>query len=283
MLRYFNQISSVDMEDDPYEILGVSVNASTREIHRKFLKFSKQFHPDISDDSEGIEKLKRINFAKSFLLDPVGRARHDLTQHKDKLSQEDIRHRMGVVWRKTREDVEYMRFTVRRNLDEEEHFNGLVIIKALFGDVRSRERAYFKVGSVLDVTVPLQCQVHESSLVLPSIDTAWLRGTKNCFYEGVYDPLEGEGTARQLYIRYRYFGTVYEHVFSKDEDVAIPNFEHSTVKKNINGLGERKRLKQRLSSASMWSWLTFVSFSGGFLVALSMAGKPHLRAQFLCL
>ena len=61
---------------NPYEILGVSPNATDAEIKSAYRKLVKKFHPDVNKDHhEGIIKL--VNEAYDILSDHTRRAQND--------------------------------------------------------------------------------------------------------------------------------------------------------------------------------------------------------------
>jgi curved DNA-binding protein len=63
---------------DYYEILGVSREASDKEIHRAFRKLARKYHPDVNpSDPKAEEKFKEINEAYEALRDPEKRKRYD--------------------------------------------------------------------------------------------------------------------------------------------------------------------------------------------------------------
>ena len=65
---------------DPYEVLGVSQNASFSEIKKKYRELVKKYHPDIlmgqgADDKivqEGTKKLQELNKAYEILKEKFG-------------------------------------------------------------------------------------------------------------------------------------------------------------------------------------------------------------------
>lgn len=63
---------------DPYEVLGVSREASQEEIRRAYLKLAHKLHPDkTGGNKEAEEKLKEVNAAYDILKNPEKRAKYD--------------------------------------------------------------------------------------------------------------------------------------------------------------------------------------------------------------
>jgi molecular chaperone DnaJ len=62
---------------DYYELLGLSKGASEQEIKRAYRKLSKQYHPDINQESGAEKKFKEISEAYEILSDPQKRAAYD--------------------------------------------------------------------------------------------------------------------------------------------------------------------------------------------------------------
>ncbi|RMF85425.1 MAG: J domain-containing protein, partial [Planctomycetota bacterium] len=63
---------------DPYEILGVSRNASADEIKRAYRRLAKQHHPDRNPgDKKAEERFKEVQAAYDVLGDPQRRAEYD--------------------------------------------------------------------------------------------------------------------------------------------------------------------------------------------------------------
>jgi molecular chaperone DnaJ len=66
------------MKKDPYEVLGVSRDATAAEIKKTFRQLAQAHHPDKHKGEKGAEeKFKEINAAYEVLKDPHKRARYD--------------------------------------------------------------------------------------------------------------------------------------------------------------------------------------------------------------
>ena len=63
---------------DPYEVLGVSKDATDAEIKRKYRKLAKKYHPDLNPgDSEAEQKFKDATLSYEILSDKEKRAQYD--------------------------------------------------------------------------------------------------------------------------------------------------------------------------------------------------------------
>ncbi len=63
---------------DYYKILGVSKNATEKEIRQAYRKLARQYHPDVNPgDKTAEEKFKEINEANEVLSDPEKRKKYD--------------------------------------------------------------------------------------------------------------------------------------------------------------------------------------------------------------
>jgi len=68
---------------DYYEILGITRNATKKEIEEAYRKKAKQFHPDINKSPDATEKMQEINKAYEVLSDPQKKEMYDNNTYGD--------------------------------------------------------------------------------------------------------------------------------------------------------------------------------------------------------
>lgn len=67
---------------DYYEVLGISRDASAKEIKKAYRQLAKKYHPDVNKSPNAEEKFKEINEANEVLLDEKKRAIYDRFGHQ---------------------------------------------------------------------------------------------------------------------------------------------------------------------------------------------------------
>lgn len=65
------------MDKDYYKIMGVSQDASDKDIKMAYRKLARKYHPDISKEPNAEEKFKEMGEAYEVLKDPVKRAEYN--------------------------------------------------------------------------------------------------------------------------------------------------------------------------------------------------------------
>lgn len=68
-----------------YEILGIDIKATDKEIRRAYLRLAKRYHPDVKGGDA--EKFKKINEAQEILRDPSRRREYDSNLFKNAAKQ----------------------------------------------------------------------------------------------------------------------------------------------------------------------------------------------------
>ncbi|XP_069598330.1 dnaJ homolog subfamily C member 11 isoform X1 [Ranitomeya imitator] len=112
--------------------------------------------------------------------------------------------------------VRLMQESVRRIIEAEESRMGLIILNAWYGKfVTDNSRRNERV-KVIDVTVPLQCLVKDSKLILTEASKAGL--------PGFYDPCIGED--KSLKILYQFRGVMHQVMSGDNEALRIPKQSH---------------------------------------------------------
>lgn len=69
------------MDEDYYALLGVDTDASEEAILRAYRKRAAEHHPDVSDEADAGETIRRLNRAKAVLTDDERRRAYDRLGH----------------------------------------------------------------------------------------------------------------------------------------------------------------------------------------------------------
>uniref|UniRef100_A0AAQ5YVD4 J domain-containing protein n=1 Tax=Amphiprion ocellaris TaxID=80972 RepID=A0AAQ5YVD4_AMPOC len=109
-----------------------------------------------------------------------------------------------------------MQESVRRIIEAEESKMGLIILNAWYGKFVSDTSQKQEKAKVIDVTVPLQCLVKDSKLILTETSKAGL--------PGFYDPCVGE--EKSLKLLYQFRGVMHQVISADTEPLRIPKQSH---------------------------------------------------------
>ncbi|KAI5095705.1 dnaJ-like subfamily C member 11 [Silurus meridionalis] len=105
-----------------------------------------------------------------------------------------------------------MQESVRRIIEAEESRMGLLILNAWYGKFVTDNSRKHERARVIDVTVPLQCLVKDSKLILTEASKAGL--------PGFYDPCVGE--EKSLKVLYQFRGVMHQVLSGDTEALRIP-------------------------------------------------------------
>lgn len=108
--------------------------------------------------------------------------------------------------------VENMAETVHNSRQVESAQGGLVVLKALYGDLRHRNSLELPPASVIDVTTALQCMVEASELVNES--------STKMFLDGFCDPCPYQN--KTLFIRYLFQGALHQVCYEDRDAIRVP-------------------------------------------------------------
>ncbi|TRY87637.1 hypothetical protein DNTS_009337 [Danionella cerebrum] len=109
-----------------------------------------------------------------------------------------------------------MQESVKRIIDAEESKMGLIILNAWYGKFVSENGQKRESAKVIDVTIPLQCLVKDSKLILTEASKAGL--------PGFYDPCVGE--EKSLKMLYQFRGKMHQVLSGDTEPLKIPKQSH---------------------------------------------------------
>ncbi|XP_053988957.1 dnaJ homolog subfamily C member 11 isoform X1 [Hylaeus volcanicus] len=156
---------------------------------------------------------------KKVVIDPVVREREERKKEKQK---EMNKTRTMEKQKEAKIATELMKATVSRIRAEEEAKKGLIITKALYGrfvypqEERSGSEEHLHRDEVIDVTIPLQCLVKDSRLVLHDASKSQL--------PGFYDPCVEE--EKQLLVQYLFRTQTHECIIKDNAPLRIPLSSH---------------------------------------------------------
>ncbi|XP_020491285.1 dnaJ homolog subfamily C member 11a [Labrus bergylta] len=109
-----------------------------------------------------------------------------------------------------------MQESVRRIIEAEESRMGLIILNAWYGKFVTDNSRKHERAKVIDVTVPLQCLVKDSKLILTEATKSGL--------PGFYDPCVGE--EKSLKVLYQFRGVMHQVLSGDSEPLRIPKQSH---------------------------------------------------------
>uniref|UniRef100_A0AAY5KGJ9 DnaJ homolog subfamily C member 11 n=1 Tax=Esox lucius TaxID=8010 RepID=A0AAY5KGJ9_ESOLU len=135
----------------------------------------------------------------------------DLEKHRESSASDTARKRQEAE-----SAVLLMQESVRRIIETEESRMGLIILNAWYGKFVTDSSRRNERAKVIDVTVPLQCLVKDSKLILTEATKSGL--------PGFYDPCVGE--EKSLKVLYQFRGVMHQVLSPDGEALRIPKQSH---------------------------------------------------------
>uniref|UniRef100_A0A671LQQ3 DnaJ homolog subfamily C member 11 n=1 Tax=Sinocyclocheilus anshuiensis TaxID=1608454 RepID=A0A671LQQ3_9TELE len=150
---------------------------------------------------------------QKLIIMPYVRAQKEQELEKQK---EDSASEIARRKQEAEASVLLMQESVKRIIDAEESKMGLIILNAWYGKFVSDNSQKRERAKVIDVTVPLQCLVKDSKLILTEASKAGL--------PGFYDPCVGE--EKSLKLLYQFRGAMHQVLSGDTEPLKIPKQTH---------------------------------------------------------
>lgn len=154
---------------------------------------------------------------KTLIVNPFLKMEKEM---ESEANQAKYAKQMAEKKRDAENSIRLMQETCERILEYETSRHGLVIVNAWYGHLVSMGESSVGVhrgpSKVIDVTVPVQCQVKDSRLFLTESSKSNL--------SGFYDPCPEE--EKMLRIRYLFRDAMHEVTYGDNEAVRIPKQSH---------------------------------------------------------
>ncbi|XP_029520715.1 dnaJ homolog subfamily C member 11 isoform X1 [Oncorhynchus nerka] len=147
------------------------------------------------------------------IIRPYVRAQQeqDLEKHRESSALDIARKKQEAE-----SAVLLMQESVRRIIETEESRMGLIILNAWYGKFVTDNSRRHERAKVIDVSVPLQCLVKDSKLILTEATKTGL--------PGFYDPCVGE--EKSLKVLYQFRGVMHQVLSPDGEALRIPKQSH---------------------------------------------------------
>ncbi|CAG9771903.1 unnamed protein product [Ceutorhynchus assimilis] len=145
-----------------------------------------------------------------------------LKEEKSKKLEKQKQNNFNKLLEKRREAMaaqELMQASYSRIKSEEEKKKGLIIVKAIYGRINPDSAQDTETSNdIIDVTIPIQCLVKDSKLVIYENSKSDL--------PGFFDPVLGED--KVLQVIYNYHDQPYEVTIKDKETLRLPKTAHRT-------------------------------------------------------
>jgi len=227
-----------------YDVLGLPRNSSEEEIRKMYLEIVRTLHPDKSRKSgSGMERFHEVQAAWRCLSDPTRRLMYDLRTFGD--SSAAGKHAAGtaemgemLLSRQKDQaalDLRNMEVELQRIVQKEQKRRGVLVRKALYGNLQLRAELLHEVlqgerpiqpeelqGPWIDVTSAVQCLVEQSAIRVHGSATY-----SKADLPGFYNPTPLNSQVElSLYVLYDFRETLHEVIVDDRESLTMPLRKH---------------------------------------------------------
>lgn len=200
---------ALSSNENYYQLLGVTETATFEDIRQAYHDVCRRFHPDKQAaggklTSDQLEFWSALQTAWKCLSNEARRMIYDIRREGKALSLEDRARIQKLQRDQAARDISNMQIQYQQSIDREKQKNGIIVLKALFGDLRpaavalsngaalnkenaseqtvegdespsakqaesdsrALEQEFGVVGPLLDVTIPIQCCVDNHRVIL---------------------------------------------------------------------------------------------------------------------
>jgi len=237
------------VEGDYYQVLDLPFDAPEEDIRRRYHAIMRSLHPDRQRQGSAVkeevkDRFHKVQSAWWCLSDPTRRLLYDLRNFGrssvggEEVGDPDLDMKLSKLQKSQVErDIANMQVQLERILRRERASRGVVVHKALYGDLRvkrARLQSFLAencativeddlTGPFCDVSTPVQCLVESHQIVLPggaSVSKADL--------PGFFNPLPLDVAAElHLYVLYEFKGKMHEVLVGDHEMLALPRRPHA--------------------------------------------------------
>ena len=92
-----------DDERSHYDVLGVTADATQKDIKRAYRRLAKTHHPDVSGKPNAASRFRRVNEAYRVLVSPLSRSEYDRERlaRSERMSHDREKRERFEQWKKT--------------------------------------------------------------------------------------------------------------------------------------------------------------------------------------
>ncbi|CRG93785.1 DnaJ protein, putative [Plasmodium gallinaceum] len=238
-----------------YEILNVDVNSNVKTIRKSYLLLSKLLSVNKKLSSEYEECYYLIQKSYKILTDKFEKFYYDvLNNYIDESMIEEQRQILEKEANFIYENkINELKDEYYKKLKEEKEKNGLIIEKALFGNLSLKDECInncFNInpitedhiqGPFLDLTILLQCRIENSSLLFnDDVSFAYFLGIPKPLIKISSENKKSyvhilEDTEMHLYIKYKFLNVYHELIVVDRSTFTLPQSAHRVFGNHICG------------------------------------------------